>query len=166
MTSTTEKISSLSSRVKEKFSTVFSDTDPLIVRSPGRVTLIGEHTDYNNGFVLPAAIDKAIYMAVSRRKDDQLHIVSLDLDRTWRGTLSQVAPSSLHWPDYILGVVQQIQLLGHKLDGFNCVFGGDIPLGAGMSSSAALECATAFALNELFRLGLDPLTMGKFSQKA
>jgi galactokinase len=72
----------------------------------------------------------------------------------------------LHWPDYLQGVIQQIQALGHQLSGFNCVFGGDIPLGAGMSSSAALECATAFALNELFGLGLDPLTMVKLSQKA
>ena len=166
MNLTTATSSSLSFRVTEKFNAVFSDTDPLIVRSPGRVNLIGEHTDYNNGFVLPAAINKAIYMAVSRRGDAELHIVSLDLDRTWRGTIDQIVPSSLHWPDYILGVVQQIQALGHKLGGFNCVFGGDIPLGAGMSSSAALECATAFALNELFGLGLDPLTMVKLSQKA
>ena len=166
MNLTTATASTLSSRVTEKFNAVFSDTNPLIVRSPGRVNLIGEHTDYNNGFVLPAAINKAIYMAVSRRNDGELHIVSLDLDRGWRGTIDQIVPSSLHWPDYILGVVQQIQALGHKLGGFNCVFGGDIPLGAGMSSSAALECATAFALNELFGLGLDPLTMVKLSQKA
>jgi galactokinase len=166
MISTTEKTSSLSSRVKEKFKTVFSQDAPLIVRSPGRVNLIGEHTDYNNGFVLPAAINKAIYMAVGRRSDKELHIVSLDLDRSYRGAIDQLTPSSLHWPDYLLGVVQQIQALGHELGGFNCVFGGDIPLGAGMSSSAALECATAFALNQLFGLGLDPLTMVKLSQKA
>jgi galactokinase len=166
MITTTEKVSSLSSRVKEKFNRVFSHAAPLIVRSPGRVNLIGEHTDYNNGFVLPAAINKAIYMAVSRRSDKELHIVSLDLDRSYRGAIDQLTPSSLHWPDYLLGVVQQVQALGHELGGFNCVFGGDIPLGAGMSSSAALECATAFALNELFGLRLDQLTMVKLSQKA
>jgi galactokinase len=166
MITTTEAVSSLSSRVKEKFNTVFSQGAPLIVRSPGRVNLIGEHTDYNNGFVLPAAINKAIYMAVGRRSDKELHIVSLDLDRSYRGDIDRIVPSGLHWPDYLLGVVQQIQALGHELGGFNCVFGGDIPLGAGMSSSAALECATAFALNQLFGLGLDPLTMVKLSQKA
>ena len=137
-----------------------------MVRSPGRVNLIGEHTDYNNGFVLPAAIDKAIVMAVSARTDAALHIVALDLDSSFRGSVDRLERSPLHWPDYVQGVVQQIQALGYELGGFNCVFGGDIPLGAGMSSSAALECATAFALNELFGLGLDPLTMVKLSQKA
>jgi galactokinase len=157
---------SLSSKVTEKFKSIFSQSGPLVVRSPGRVNLIGEHTDYNNGFVLPAAINKAIYLAVTRRSDDELHIVSLDLDRSYRGHTTQIKPSSLHWPDYILGVIQQLQALGHTIGGFNCVFGGDIPLGAGMSSSAALECATAFALNQLFGLQLDPLTMVKLSQKA
>jgi len=166
MIKTTENASSLSFRVSEKFKSVFAQSDPLIVRSPGRVNLIGEHTDYNNGFVLPAAINKAIYMAVSRRSDNELHFVSLDLDRKYSGSVNRLEPSSLHWPDYILGVIQQVQALGHSIGGFNCVFGGDIPLGAGMSSSAALECATAFALNELFGLGLDAMTMVKLSQKA
>jgi galactokinase len=161
-----QPVPSLSSRVTEKFKNVFSHSEPLVVRSPGRVNLIGEHTDYNNGFVLPAAINKAIYMAVARRGDDELHIVSLDLELSFVGNARQIEPSGLHWPDYILGVVQQMQALGHVIGGFNCVFGGDIPLGAGMSSSAALECATAFALNELFELKLDPLTMVKLSQKA
>ena len=166
MIKTTENVPSLSHRVKEKFKTSFSVSDPLIVRSPGRVNLIGEHTDYNNGFVLPAAINKAIYMAVSRRSDDEIHLISLDLDRQYTGSVRRIVPTTLHWPDYILGVVQQIQNLGNSLGGFNCVFGGDIPLGAGMSSSAALECATAFAMNQLFSLGLDPMTMVKLSQKA
>jgi len=161
----TQEDSSLSSRIVERFNAVFH-TDPIIVRSPGRVNLIGEHTDYNNGFVLPAAINKAIYMAVSQRDDDGIHIVSQDLDLSYQGNVGQVVASGMHWPDYILGVVQQVQRLGHKVGGFNCVFGGDIPLGAGMSSSAALECATAFSLNELFGLGMDPLTMVKLSQRA
>jgi galactokinase len=157
---------SLSFRVTEKFKRLFSHSDPLIVRSPGRVNLIGEHTDYNNGFVLPAAINKAIYMAVAQRSDDEIHITALDLDQSYLGHTSRILPSPLHWPDFILGVIQQLQSLGHTIGGFNCVFGGDIPLGAGMSSSAALECATAFSLNELFGLKLDPLTMVKLSQKA
>jgi len=161
----TQQEKSLSFKIIEKFKETFN-TDPMVVRSPGRVNLIGEHTDYNNGFVMPAAINKAIYMAVSRRDDDLIHIVSQDLDLSYLGDTAKVTPSSLHWPDYILGVVQQIQALGYKVGGFNCVFGGDIPLGAGMSSSAALECATAFSLNELFGLKMDPLTMVKLSQKA
>ena len=154
----TQQDHSLASRIIERFESSFG-TSPLVVRSPGRVNLLGEHTDYNNGFVLPAAINKAIYMGVSRRDDHLIHIISQDLDLSYMGDTRAVKPSSLHWPDYILGVLQQLQAQGHVIGGFNCVFGGDIPLGAGMSSSAALECATAFALNELFGLGLDPLTM-------
>src|SRR6201994_3421442 len=151
-------------RVKEKFDALFGRQETLTVRSPGRVNLIGEHTDYNHGFVLPAAVDKAIYLTMGRRADDQIRIASLDLDELYQGTAGPIVPSGLHWPDYVLGVVQQLQQNGHVIGGFNCVFGGDIPLGAGMSSSAALECATAFALNELFGLGLDPMTMVKVSQ--
>jgi len=161
----TQQEKTLSSKIIDKFKASFN-TEPVVIRSPGRVNLIGEHTDYNNGFVMPAAIDKAIYMAVSRRDDDLIHLESMDLGLSYLGDTKNVVPSSLHWPDYILGVVQQIQALGYKVGGFNCVFGGDIPQGAGMSSSAALECATAFSLNEIFGLKMDPLTMVKLSQKA
>ena len=157
---------SLVSRVRDSFRQAFAHDDFLVVRSPGRVNLIGEHTDYNNGFVLPAAIDKAICMAASRRDDDELHIVSLDLHQTYTGSVRNISPSGIHWPDYILGVVEQLQSMGCPIGGFNVVFGGDIPPGAGLSSSAALECATAFALNELFGLSLDRLTMVKLSQAA
>jgi len=161
----TDKETSLVSQVTEKFNDLFAE-DPLVIRSPGRVNLIGEHTDYNHGFVLPAAIDKAIYMAITRRDDNELHIVSSDLDHSYRGKVNQLEPSSLQWPDYILGVIQQLRKDGHAVGGFNCVFGGEIPLGAGLSSSAALECATAYSLNEIYGLGLDTLTMVKLSQKA
>jgi len=160
-----ESEASLASGVIEKFKDLFAE-DPQVVRSPGRVNLIGEHTDYNNGFVLPAAINKAVYMAVSRRDDNILHFYSLDLGLSYQGNTSSISSSPMHWPDYILGVITQLQGMGHVIGGFNCVFGGDIPLGAGMSSSAALECATAYSLNELFGLGLDQLTMVKLSQKA
>ncbi len=161
----TDKVITRSGDMTEKFRKIFGET-PLVVRSPGRVNLIGEHTDYNNGFVLPAAIDRAIYMAVSARDDQELHIVSGDLDISYRGDTTRLESSPLQWPDYILGVIDQLQKAGHTIGGFNCLFGGDIPLGAGLSSSAALECATAFVLNELFGLGLDKLTMVKLSQKA
>lgn len=166
MTMTGKTIPSLASRVKDSFREAFATSEFLTVRSPGRVNLIGEHTDYNNGFVLPAAIDKAICLSVSLRNDDELHLVSLDLHQTYTGSIRQVSPSGMHWPDYILGVVEQLQSMGCPTRGFNLVFGGDIPPGAGLSSSAALECATAFALNELFGLSLDRLTMVKLSQAA
>ncbi|HLI93539.1 MAG TPA: galactokinase [Puia sp.] len=160
-----------SSLVREKYLAAFGG-NPVLVRSPGRVNLIGEHTDYNHGFVLPAAIDKAIYMAAGRREDREIHLMALDLQKMYRGSLDKLEASSQHWPDYLLGVVQQllqadqVRDAGRPIGGFNIVFTGDIPLGAGMSSSAALECATAFALNELFGLDLDRMTMVRLAQKA
>lgn len=129
-------------------------TDPLLICSPGRVNLIGEHTDYNEGFVLPAAIDKAIYLAVSPRTDDELHFVAHDLKETHQSSLRELFPTHT-WADYLLGVVAQFRLMGQQLKGFNCIFGGDVPIGSGLSSSAALENGVGFALNEMFQLGLD-----------
>ncbi|MBC3786691.1 galactokinase [Spirosoma utsteinense] len=140
-------------------------TTPLLICSPGRVNLIGEHTDYNEGFVLPAAIDKAIYLAVGVRTDDAIHLIAHDLNETHTSSLGNLVPTHT-WADYILGVVAQFRLAGHQLGGFNCVFGGTIPIGAGLSSSAALENGVGFALNELYQTGLDRLTLLKLSQKA
>ena len=151
-----------------QLTTSFQDAfhaDPLLICSPGRVNLIGEHTDYNEGFVLPAAIDKGIYLAVGLRPDNELHFVAHDLNKTYQGSLNQLEPTHT-WVDYLLGVVAQFRLAGHQLGGFNCVFGGTIPMGAGLSSSAALENGVGFALNELFNLGLDRITLVKLSQRA
>src|SRR6476661_10181438 len=95
---------------KEKF-----NEEPLIVRSPGRVNLIGEHTDYNMGFVLPAAINKAAYIALSKRDDDEINIVAADLDDEFSTTLSQCAYSEKEWPNYIVGVVDQLLKADKKL---------------------------------------------------
>jgi galactokinase len=138
---------------------------PIHVCSPGRVNLIGEHTDYNEGFVLPAAIDKAIYLAVGPRSDKAIHLIAHDLQETHVGSLDDIKPVHT-WADYILGVVAQLRMAGHELGGFNCVFGGTIPIGAGLSSSAALENGVGFALNELYQLGLDRITLLKLSQRA
>jgi galactokinase len=138
----------------------------VVVRSPGRVNLIGEHTDYNHGFVLPAAVDRGIALALKPRSDRRYILHALDLDRRIAGDLGELAPHPERWPNYLLGVVDQLQRAGHRLGGFELVYGGDLPMGAGMSSSAALECGLAFALNELFGLGLDRLTMAKLSQAA
>ena len=155
----------ITGKIKQQFENLFQE-EPLIIRAPGRVNLIGEHTDYNDGFVLPAAINKAIYIGLSKRKDDEIHLVSIDLDESYTGNIQQVAQNEQHWTLYILGVVEQLQKAGHTIGGFNLVFSGDIPLGAGLSSSAALECGVAFGLNELFALGLQRLQMVKMAQKA
>src|SRR6185437_11277488 len=139
MTLTTQTTPSLAFRVQAKFQDVFGGRDQLTVRSPGRVNLIGEHTYYNHGFVLPAAINKAVYMVVSRRSDDELHLVSFDLDRSYTSNVKRLEPSGYHWPDYILGVVQQLQALGKPVGGFNCVFGGDIPLGRSEEHTSELQ---------------------------
>lgn len=152
-----------------KISKIFNDKyaeSSLIVRSPGRINLIGEHTDYNNGFVLPAAIDKAIYIAASKREDDEIHLFAEDFKEDFSCTLSTVVPVKQNWANYILGIVDQLQKNGYRLNGFNAVIDGDVPVGAGLSSSAALECATAFALNELFNLQLQKIEMVKMAQLA
>lgn len=142
-----------------------ADQSPLLICSPGRVNLIGEHTDYNEGFVLPAAIDKAIYLAISPRPDERIHVVAHDLGQSREVSLSELTPTH-SWLDYVLGMVAQLRLAGHGVGGFNCVFSGTIPIGSGLSSSAALENAVGFALNELFDLGIDRMTLLRMSQRA
>ena len=151
--------------VKSVFLKTFNE-QPLIVRSPGRVNLIGEHTDYNMGFVLPAAINKAAYIAITAREDDTIFLVAADLDESFSTTVSSCGYSDKGWPNYVICIVEQLLKINKKFGGFNAVISGDVPLGAGMSSSAALECATIFALNHLFNLGLEKMEMVKLAQKA
>lgn len=158
-------LSQLVTSFKDAFHTDSTTSEPLLICSPGRVNLIGEHTDYNEGFVLPAAIDKAIYLAVGPRDDDELHFVALDINKTFRGSIHNLLPTHT-WADYLLGVAAQMRLIDQPIRGFNCVFTGTIPMGSGLSSSAALENGVGFALNELFALGLDRTTLLKLSQRA
>lgn len=151
--------------VNQTFIEIFG-TQPLITRSPGRVNIIGEHTDYNEGFVLPGAIDKAIYIGASKRDDDFIHLYSRDFKEHYECTLAGIAPAKQTWPNYILGVADQLKKKGHHLRGFNAAVDGDVPIGAGLSTSAAVECATIFALNELFELKLEKLEMVKMAQQA
>lgn len=152
-------------KIENRFKELFTET-PLIVRSPGRVNLIGEHTDYNNGFVLPAAIDKAIYFAISPRNDDLCYLFSYDMNDSVQVSVSSIQYQEKNWANYLLGVVDQIKKSGHSIKGFNCVFGGDIPIGAGLSSSAAIEAGLAFSLNHIFDLGIDKLELVKLAQRA
>ncbi len=155
--------------MKEILKNIFTEkfnTEPLIIRSPGRINIIGEHTDYNNGFVLPAAIDKAIYIAISKRDDDVIALHAANFKEDFTVNISEIAPSKQSWPNYILGIVDQLKKINKNITGFNAVIDGDVPLGAGLSSSAAVECATIFALNELFALKLDKFEMVKMAQAA
>jgi galactokinase len=154
-------VESAAALFREKFK-----EQPLLFRSPGRVNLIGEHTDYNMGYVLPAAIDKAIYFAMSPRSDRQCNVHAMDMNDEYAFSLDDLRSSKKGWPNYLMGVVDQFVKGKYSIRGFNCVFGGDIPIGAGMSSSAAIEAGLAFALNYIFELRIDALALVKFAQKA
>ena len=156
---------SFAEAVKIKFKELFNE-EPVIVRSPGRANLIGEHTDYNLGFVLPCAIDKAIYFAVAPRQDKRCKLYALNMDECFETNIDGLKKSEKGWPNYLMGVLDQLNKAGHTFSGFNCVFGGDIPVGAGLSSSAALEAGLAFTLNHIFDLGIDKLSLVKLAQKA
>ena len=151
-------------QIAASFTQIFSG-NPIIVRSPGRINIIGEHTDYTEGFVLPAAIDKAIYVAISKSDDGLIHLYSSAFNEQFEITIVNMHPTQ-NWETYILGVVDQLIKRGYPLTGFNLVVDGDIPIGAGLSSSAAVECAVVFALNELFELGIDKKDMVLIAQKA
>ena len=156
---------SLITSVREKFQQRFGET-PQVFRSPGRVNIIGEHTDYNNGFVLPAAIDKAVYVGISKRSDDQIFLYSEEFNEEHNTDLVTVMPTDKQWPNYILGVVDQLKKRGYEIHGFNLNIDGDVPVGAGLSSSAAVECSVAFALNEIFELGIEKEELAEIGQKA
>jgi galactokinase len=138
----------------------------ILSRSPGRINLIGEHTDYNNGFVLPAAIDKAAYIRFTTREDNKILLTSRDYKTSHETTLEAVAPSDKGWPNYLLGVVDQLQQKGVRLTGFEAELWGDVPAGAGLSSSAAVECAMLLALDAAYGLGMDRMTMAQTAQAA
>ena len=140
--------------------------DRIVVRSPGRVNLIGEHTDYNEGFVLPASVDKAMIFVVAPRKDDEIHFCAADLNDEFTASVGAIQKSAKGWPNYLLGVIDELTKSGKRPRGCDVAFGADIPIGAGMSSSAAVECGFAFALNELFGLGLGKLELVKLGQRA
>ena len=153
-------------KTKKSFEEHFK-TEPLLVFSPGRINLIGEHTDYNDGFVFPAAINKGIVLAIQKSDTDASSVYALDKEEMHEFNLLDIKPiKDGGWRNYVLGVVAEIQKLNIQLDHINIVFGGDIPEGAGLSSSAALENSVVFGLNELFNLKLSKNRMILLSQKA
>ena len=138
----------------------------LTVKAPGRINLIGEHTDYNDGFVMPAAIQKAATIFIEKREDSAIHLFAEDLQDSYILSLDTIAKSPKDWANYIIGVIAQFQKVVKIPTGFTIRLKSDVPIGAGLSSSAAIECAVAFAINELFSLGLDRMQLTKMAQKA
>lgn len=152
--------------VKKIFIEAFN-ADPLLIFSPGRINIIGEHTDYNDGFVFPAAVDKGIAAAIQKSDADKSIAYALDMNSKVEFDLDKLKPlKEGSWENYVFGVVAEIQNRNKVVGNFNIVFKGNIPGGAGMSSSAALENSVVFGLNELFKLGLSKHDMILISQKA
>jgi galactokinase len=137
---------------------------PLIVTAPGRVNLIGEHTDYNQGFVLPGAVDKKIYVAIEKNSEGALNVWAGQYKEQLSFSLDAIHPVQ-GWATYLLGMVYHFRQMGLCISGVDVVIDGDVPLGAGMSSSAAVCSAFGFALNELFGLGLSRMDIALTGQK-
>jgi len=152
-------------KLVKEFSSRYS-TSPRIFRSPGRINLIGEHTDYNNGFVLPAGVDKEICLLMAPSKVPISRIYALDQNEEVSFSLDDYRKIETHWAKYIIGVIDELLKRGKKVQSVDILFCGDIPMGAGMSSSAALECAAVFAYNSLFNLRLERWEMVKIAQAA
>ena len=150
----------------DAFQQRFAVDPAFVVRAPGRVNLIGEHTDYNDGFVLPMAIDRAIWIALRPRTDQQVNVVSLDLDWSASFGLADLRHEGASWIEYVKGVAWALLDAGYQLAGWEGVLTGDVPRGAGLSSSAAVELATARAFQAVSGFAWDPPAMALLSQKA
>ena len=153
----------------ERIVSTFKDrfgSDPFVFRAPGRVNLIGEHTDYNNGFVMPAAINRYAYFAIKPNGLGLYRFHAADFRRDYTTPVYKIEPSNTHWANYLLGVIAQMVAEGKDIPGFDCVFGGDVPIGAGMSSSAAIESGLAFALNHIYGLGFTRMQLAQIAQRA
>ena len=149
--------------IEEKFKSLFGN-DYMVYTSPGRVNLIGEHTDYNGGFVFPGAIDKGIYAVINPNGTDKVRAYSLDYSQQAEFGMNEEDAPQESWARYIFGVCREMKKRGFEPKGFDTVFIGDVPLGAGMSSSAALESTFANALNEIFNLNIDRFELARIGQ--
>jgi len=150
--------------VRSRFIKHFDGSTGSVYASPGRINLIGEHTDYNGGFVFPGAIDKGMIAELKLNGTNKIRAYSIDMkDYVEFGLNEEDAPRA-SWARYIFGVCREIIKRGGQIAGFNTAFAGDVPLGAGMSSSAALESTYAFALNDMFNLGIDKFELAKIGQ--
>lgn len=150
--------------VRSRFKKHFDGAEGSVYASPGRVNLIGEHTDYNGGFVFPGAIDKGMIAEIKKNGTDKIRAYSVDLkDFAEFGMNEEDAPHA-SWARYIFGVCREMIKRGAIIGGFDTAFAGDVPLGAGMSSSAALESTYAFALNDMFNCGIDKFELAKIGQ--
>ena len=154
-------------RVRQVFAREFGGAPATIARAPGRVNLIGEHTDYNDGFVLPVAIDRYILVAARQRRDRRVALYAANFGRRTEFPVDDIRHDpQARWSHYERGVVVMLQRRGYAIGGFEAVIEGDVPSGAGLSSSAAVEVATGTALKALFQLDVDPVQLALLCQQA
>jgi galactokinase len=140
-------LENIASAFRDKFS-----SQPLLVQGCGRINIIGEHTDYNEGFVLPASINRYIYFAIAENGTNECHFHALDINDSYQFSLSDIKKSDKGWANYLMGILDQLQKEHILLEGVDVVFGGNLPIGSGMSSSAALEAGFALGICSLFNL--------------
>jgi len=151
-------------KIKEKFKSLYG-TEGAMYTSPGRINIIGEHTDYNGGFVLPGAIDKAMYCEIKPNGTNKVRAYALDLNESCEFGLEESNKPAQQWACYIFGMCREMAKNGKPVQGFDTVFAGDVPLGAGMSSSAALESCFGFALNDMYNLGFSRMEIALMGQQ-
>ncbi len=157
-------MNSIATAVLQEFKNRFSSV-PKIYYAPGRINLIGEHIDYNSGYVMPAAISKGIYYAIAPNNSNSINFYSLDFNETYSTPVNSFEKNN-GWKNYLLSVLNEFLLLQKEIAGFDCVFGGDIPVGSGMSSSAAVEGGLAFAINDIFNFGFNRKDLALLCQRA
>jgi galactokinase len=152
---------------RDFFKETFGNTPDKIVLSPGRINIIGEHIDYNDGYVLPAAINKIVCFAFEINNSNTATIQAIDMNESVLIDITkEEIVSDVVWTNYLRGVLFQLKLKGYKIGGFNCAFSSNIPIGSGLSSSAALECGFLFGINELFNLGIKSIDIALMGQSA
>ncbi len=149
-----------------QFKKIMNSAPMFLIRAPGRVNLIGEHTDYNDGFVLPMAIDKAIWIALRPRIDEKIRVFSLDFNEEAGFDLADIRKNDPQWLEYVKGTAWILQQEGYKVSGWEGVLAGDIPIGGGLSSSAAMELASARAFSSVANWEWSPKEMAKLCQRA
>ncbi len=153
----------LTDLVKQRFVELYGST-PSVYTSPGRINLIGEHTDYNGGFVFPGAVDKAMVAAIKLNGTERVRVFAVDMNEECEFGLKEEDKPSKQWACYIFGVCREMAKRGYEPKGFDAVFCGDVPLGAGMSSSAALESTFAFALSDLLGYNIERFELALIGQ--
>ena len=152
--------------VSRQFEALTTYAPALLLRAPGRINIIGEHTDYNQGLVLPGAIDRSLFFAVRTNGTQQLRFWALDIDESAVVDLAEVKPGKSLWLNYLLGIAEQFTQRGHQLMGLDVVLGGNLPVGAGVSSSAALECGMAMTWNLLLNAGYNGSELAQLAQQS